>query len=378
MATSPPESMHALDVDALKVDDIRFWTAWQGRELAGCAAMRHLSRDTGEIKSMHTVEAMRGQGIGDRMVTFLQREAASRGYRKLNLETGSMTEFAAARRLYARHGFVECGAFSDYNPDDPLSTFMTCDVVSGPDRIRFQRIALGDVGSTNDEARQRLDQVAASPIAVTGARQLSGRGRRGRNWVSPAGNLYNSFAFIPSPPLNRLPELSFVAALAVCDMARSFVADPDKVTVKWPNDVLHDGAKLSGILLETAQTPDGQHAVIIGIGINIASAPADTPYPAACLIDHSPSVNVDLAYESLSARLGDWSARWQVDGFEPIRAAWLDRVDGLGQPLIARLPDRETHGRFAGLAEDGALMLETEGGAVLRIAAGDVFRPQNT
>lgn len=239
----------------------------------------------------------------------------------------------------------------------------------------FNHIALGDVGSTNDEARSRLSELAHGSFVVTGERQLSGRGRRGRNWASPAGNLYASFALRPGLPVARLPEMSFVSALAVCDMVRELTDAGDRIACKWPNDVLAGDAKICGILLETAALPDGALAVISGIGVNVVSSPPNTPYPAACMADLGFDGDLSAVIESLNRVLSYWSALWISDGFGPIREAWLERASGLGEPLTARLPDREIEGRFAGLAEDGALMLETGGAGMLRIAAADVFRP---
>ncbi|WP_416896804.1 MAG: biotin--[acetyl-CoA-carboxylase] ligase [Minwuia sp.] len=245
----------------------------------------------------------------------------------------------------------------------------------GMTAFAFRRIALGDVGSTNDEARARLGELDDGPFVVTGERQLQGRGRRGRDWVSPEGNLYASFTFRPGAPVARLPELSFVAALSVCDMARLFVPDPEAVRCKWPNDVLIDGAKVSGILLETARLPDGDYAIIAGIGVNVVSSPAGTPYPTASLEPRAAGLSVDAVLRALSDRFAAWIVRWRAEGFAVIRDAWLERADGLGQPVVARLADRELHGRFHGLGEDGALMLENESGDVVRIAAADIFRP---
>lgn len=241
--------------------------------------------------------------------------------------------------------------------------------------IEFRHIALGDVGSTNDEARARLGALSDGPFVVTGERQLSGRGRRGRDWVSPAGNLYASFTLAPDVPLARLPELSFVSALSVCEMARELTGLGDQVRCKWPNDVLAGDAKLCGILLETAALPDGRYAVISGIGVNVASSPPDTPYPATSLGALGFRASSDDVLIELAKQMGYWTSVWAADGFGAVRSAWLQRVSGLGEPIIARLPDREIQGRFVGMAEDGALMLETGAGDVLRIAAADVFRP---
>lgn len=123
-ATSPIESVHALDLDALRAPGVTFWTAWDDTTLVGCAALQELAPDHGEIKSMRTADVARGRGIGARLLTFVLDEARLRGYRRLSLETGSQDFFAPARRLYARHGFVDCPPFGSYTLD-PNSIFMT-------------------------------------------------------------------------------------------------------------------------------------------------------------------------------------------------------------------------------------------------------------
>lgn len=126
-STSPPESNHFLELDALRAPDVTFWTAWEGRGLMGCAALKQLDAAHGEIKSMHTAAAFRGRGVGAALLGHLLEEARRRGYRRLSLETGSMAAFAPARALYARFGFVDCPPFGDYRPD-PNSVFMTLDL----------------------------------------------------------------------------------------------------------------------------------------------------------------------------------------------------------------------------------------------------------
>ena len=123
-ATSPPESVHALDMDALRQPDISFWTLWDGNMLAGCGALRQLDAQHAEIKSMRTSSVYRRRGVGARMLQHLLDTARQRGYRRLSLETGSMEYFAPARALYSRFGFMECAPFADYVPD-PNSVFMT-------------------------------------------------------------------------------------------------------------------------------------------------------------------------------------------------------------------------------------------------------------
>lgn len=126
---SPPESIHALDLDGLRAPEITFWTARHGNELVGCGALKQLDAGHGEIKSMHTVARHRGRGVAAAVVTHILGEARRRGYRRLSLETGSMAAFAAARALYGRFGFVPCPPFATYVAD-PHSTFMTLDLTA--------------------------------------------------------------------------------------------------------------------------------------------------------------------------------------------------------------------------------------------------------
>jgi putative acetyltransferase len=126
---SPPESVHALDFEALRAPEITFWTLWDGPDLLGCGALKELDPSHGEIKSMHTAEACRRRGVAARILAHIIGEARSRGYRRLSLETGSPAAFAPARALYARFGFVICGPFANYR-EDPYSVFMTLDLTA--------------------------------------------------------------------------------------------------------------------------------------------------------------------------------------------------------------------------------------------------------
>lgn len=124
---SPPESRHALDLDGLRTPDITFWSIWNGSDLAGCGAMKHLSEEHGEIKSMRTAVAYQRKGVASQVLRHLIEEAKRRGYRRLSLETGSMEYFEPARRLYASFGFAYCGPFGSYI-EDPNSVFMTMEL----------------------------------------------------------------------------------------------------------------------------------------------------------------------------------------------------------------------------------------------------------
>ena len=126
-AQSPPESVHALDLSGLKVPEISFWSAWDGEELLGVGALKRLSSDHGEVKSMHTAQAARRRGVAGMILAQIIAAAREAGLAKLSLETGSMAMFAPARALYQSHGFRECAPFGDYR-EDPHSAFMTMDL----------------------------------------------------------------------------------------------------------------------------------------------------------------------------------------------------------------------------------------------------------
>lgn len=221
-------------------------------------------------------------------------------------------------------------------------------------------------GSTNDEARNLANQGAGEGALVWAREQTGGRGRRGRSWVSPPGNLYCSVILKPDVALLRAAELGFVAALAIRAVAVDAIPSAD-VRLKWPNDVLANGAKISGILLE----PLADRGIVLGMGVNVTSAPKDTPYPAAALADWGSRISVEAALESLAANLWDLYQLWKSHGFRPIREMWLTHAKGLGQRIEVRLEDRTLTGLFEGIDEQGALLLDNG----QRVLAGDVFFP---
>lgn len=128
---SPPESVHALDLDALRAPEVSFWTVWDGADLLGCGALTEIEQGHGEVKSMHVAQAHRRRGVAARMVSHILAVARERELSRLSLETGSTEHFRPARELYARFGFQACGPFADYAPD-PHSFFMTL-ALDGPD-----------------------------------------------------------------------------------------------------------------------------------------------------------------------------------------------------------------------------------------------------
>jgi BirA family biotin operon repressor/biotin-[acetyl-CoA-carboxylase] ligase len=227
-------------------------------------------------------------------------------------------------------------------------------------------VALDSVGSTNDEAAQLADAGAAEGTVVWAREQTGGRGRRGRHWASPVGNLYSSTILRPDCAAPRAAELGFVAALAVADIVPAGRA----VRVKWPNDVLVDGGKIAGILLESAiaQTGRVEH-VVAGVGINVGFAPQlpEMRYPGAAL-----GGSVEAALEKFTNALAARLVGWRRDGFETVRAAWLAKAGPIGAEVDVRLGEELVSGRFAGLDREGALLLDTTTGT-RKIVSGELM-----
>lgn len=235
----------------------------------------------------------------------------------------------------------------------------------------FRILGYDSVSSTNDEA-DRLAQGGAPDRTLVWARsQNSGRGRLGRTWVSPEGNLYTTALLEPGLPLGRLQELSFVASLAVHDTVAGLLADADLV-LKWPNDVLLGGAKISGILTETRVR--GDHVVaLLGVGINLAHAPDATRYPTTALADHlSAPLTVEELLECYLKALSERYALWRSDGFAQIRDAWAIRSRWIGRMVSIENGDRKILGRYDGIEADGSMIVSGEGGEKHKISAGDV------
>jgi BirA family biotin operon repressor/biotin-[acetyl-CoA-carboxylase] ligase len=234
-------------------------------------------------------------------------------------------------------------------------------------------IALDRVDSTNDEAKRRAGDGAADGAVVWARSQTAGRGRRGRRWSSPVGNLYVSIVLRTQKPPAEAARLSLVAAVALAEALDGFLPEGVEARCKWPNDVLVRGRKIAGILLESSGGA-GIDWVVVGCGVNVASYPELAAYPATSLAAAGcRGVTVERVLEAFLDRLMAWRARWSEEGIGPLRDAWIAKAAGLGETITVRLANREISGRFVDLDRDGALLLELPGGARESIAAGEVF-----
>ncbi len=230
------------------------------------------------------------------------------------------------------------------------------------------------IDSTNEEAKRLAAAGEPGPVWISAARQTAGRGRRGRSWDSPTGNLAATLFLRPPKPAGECAQLSFAAAIAACDMLQGFAPDTP-MRVKWPNDVLADGRKISGILLESAsQGGDRLAWLAVGIGVNLAMHPEGLELPATSLKALGATVpSADDALLQLAANFAKWYDAWVAEGFSALRDAWLARAAGLGGRIRARLANEETTGVFEGIDSSGALILRESAGTVRHIAAGEVF-----
>ncbi|HEY2034141.1 MAG TPA: biotin--[acetyl-CoA-carboxylase] ligase [Rhizomicrobium sp.] len=231
-----------------------------------------------------------------------------------------------------------------------------------------------EIDSTNEEARRLAATGERGPVWLRADRQTAGRGRRGRAWESPTGNLAATLLIAPGRPASECAQLSFVTAIAAADTVSGF-APSSEIKVKWPNDVLANGKKLAGILLESASGSDGALTFLaIGLGMNLAHFPPDTEFPATSLAALGVSVpSASTALAQLAAHFAKWYDIWMTSGFPPIQDAWLARAAGLGTRIRARLTQEETSGVFEGIDGTGALILRESKDRVRTIAAGEVF-----
>jgi len=231
--------------------------------------------------------------------------------------------------------------------------------------LSLRLIACGSVDSTNSESLRRLDQGAEPPFLLMAEAQTKGRGRSGKVWSSPSGNFYGTFALPADQADATMAQVSFVAALALAHVLEGLGLKPE---LKWPNDILIKGAKISGILLEK-QGP----ILLVGMGINLGHHPGLPDYPSTSLAELGHDLSPQDMASQLALQFDAVYTKWQAQGFATIREAWLGRAYKLGETITARLSGHAPkQGRFAGLAGDGALQLRTDAGLEL-VHAGEVY-----
>ncbi len=231
-----------------------------------------------------------------------------------------------------------------------------------------------DIDSTILEARRRAERGDFGPVWLIAKTQSAGRGRRGRAWASLEGNLLATYLFATDRPPAQVALLGFAAGVAIGECLDA-VLGPGRATLKWPNDVLIDGAKAAGIMLDSGSTRRG-HWAALAFGVNLAAAPEGLDQPVASVRALMPPDALSpepLAFlAQIRPRLETWASLTATEGFEPLRRAWLERAHALGQPVRVMQGEQVFAGRIAGLSPRGELELDTDNGRRL-IAAGDVF-----
>jgi BirA family biotin operon repressor/biotin-[acetyl-CoA-carboxylase] ligase len=246
-------------------------------------------------------------------------------------------------------------------------------VVVDPFSRTWPIVRFGDIDSTNEEARRRASAGDMGPCWLVADAQSAGRGRLGRIWSSPKGNLFAT-ALLAYPRAPSEAALAcFAAGLAVLDAAERCRVDMSSARLKWPNDVMVGAAKLSGILIETGHS-NGHFWMAAGFGVNVASAPERPERPTVCLADLPGGAGLS-ADQVLSAL--DMAFRMRLynllsEGFEPTRRAWLARAALVGARIELLQPGNHVEGLFTGLGEDGALMLERSDGSIVYVRAGEI------
>jgi len=251
----------------------------------------------------------------------------------------------------------------------------------------FRIEAHDTVGSTNALAIERALAGDPGRLWIVSKQQESGRGRRGREWATPHGNLAATLLKIIDGNLRYAATLGFVAGLALGEALDQVVpggsvaigvdggsgAGVRRFELKWPNDVLASGAKLAGILLESVQLPGERYAIAVGIGVNVVAHPSDLPYPATSLA----ALGSQADAETLFAALSDaWSRNERIwaegRGLAEIRGRWLKRAAGLGSEVAVSLNGNVVRGVFETIDEDCRFVIRSAKGEIINIAAGDV------
>lgn len=240
--------------------------------------------------------------------------------------------------------------------------------------MNLARIArLPTVDSTNAEALRRAQAGEQGPLWIVADVQTAGRGRSGRNWSSDAGNLHASLLVTLALPQPKAFQLALVAGVAVLDaLSATLKSTPPGLCLKWPNDILIDGEKTGGILVESSTGTAGRLTAVIGIGLNVVSHPAGLERPATHLAAHAACPEPQALLAAIDGALGGWLATWDEGrGFAAIREAWLNRAHPIGERMGINTGTERVAGTFRGLDPDGALLIDADG-SIRRFSFGDV------
>ena len=234
---------------------------------------------------------------------------------------------------------------------------------------------LSRVDSTNTQASRLAEDGAPDGTLVVAEAQTGGRGRHGRAWQSPPGNFYGSLLLRPQVRLADAASLSLVIGLAAREAVEAVAGHGLGITVKWPNDLVIDGCKLAGILLEGSAAADGRcEWLVAGLGVNLVWHPGLLDYPSTSLVaEGAEDVPVDRFLDAYIASLARHLPLWRRDGFAPFRDLWLAHAAGIGRQVTLRVGEAVHRGLLADLDAAGSILIETPAGCLLRFTAGELF-----
>lgn len=251
----------------------------------------------------------------------------------------------------------------------------------------YRLVAFDTIGSTNDEALNAARSGDAGNIWFTALQQTKGRGRRGREWKNPHGNMAASLLVVPACRPEECATLGFVAGVALrralqdalpqavtlMGIDGADVAGGGRVALKWPNDVVADGAKLAGILLEAQSLPGGGTAIVVGVGVNVVEAPTDLPYPAISAQTFDESLDAAIIHRILAEHWVDVYALWDNGrGVAAVLDEWRQSATGMGSAVAVNMNGQVLRGIFQSIDDKGQLVVKTDDGDLMPIAAGDV------
>lgn len=230
------------------------------------------------------------------------------------------------------------------------------------------------IGSTNASALERAKAGDQGRLWVAALKQDAGRGRRNRVWESPYGNLAATLLHVHNGDFSKVATLGFVAGLALKEALDAVAPNYGKFALKWPNDVLADGQKLSGILLESTSLPGDKLAIAIGIGVNIVAHPLETPFPATSLKAQGINVSAELVFLALNDAWCSLFLLWNNgSGLAAIQKRWLNSAAGLGSKIAVKHHDATLRGCFETIDADCRLVIRDDKGLLHHINAGDVY-----
>jgi BirA family biotin operon repressor/biotin-[acetyl-CoA-carboxylase] ligase len=258
----------------------------------------------------------------------------------------------------------------------------------GPGAISrgYRVFSYDEIGSTSSEAVRAAESGDVGDVWFASLRQTAGRGRRGRVWETPSGNLAASLMVVPDGDPALAATLGFVAGVALnralgavlpAGLVKTGIDGADgpggRIALKWPNDLLADGAKLAGMLLESAKRPDGRSAVVIGIGVNVISAPSGLPYPATSLRDLGVAISAETIFAALS---DEWVAAYELwdngRNVPAILSLWRGAAAGIGAEVAVSRDDGIVRGIFETIDDTGRLIVRANDNSRIAISAGDV------